>query len=84
MPIGPSGFMQAPGAEVFAVNREAVSKLRRWCPDCEVHMDADDRVCGMSHCDRRPRKRRMLVCSVCQQGYFNRTDFGAHECYSAY
>lgn len=64
--------------------REAESKLRRWCPDCEVHMDADDRMCGMGHCDRKPRKRRMLACSTCEQGYFNRKDFDGHECYSAY
>lgn len=30
------------------------------------------------------RLRRMLVCDVCEQGYFNRAAFDAHECHDAY
>jgi hypothetical protein len=74
---------------VSAVAREARSKLRRWCPVSLLHQDADDPWCGMYDCregrtNHRLRLRRMLVCSVCEQGYFKHSEFEAHECWSAY
>lgn len=72
--------------------RVANSTLRRWCPYAKTHQDVDDVECGHTYCvedgnaGHNLRKRRMLVCSVvdCEQGYFNREEFDAHECYSAY
>lgn len=69
--------------------RASVQSLRRWCPITKTHQDADDPVCGSSDClegkpSHRLRLRRMLVCSVCQQGYFNKAEFTEHECWSAY
>lgn len=69
--------------------REAKSELRRWCPYMKTHQDADDPVCGWLHSDynnrsHRLRRRRMVVCSQCGQGYFTRQEFDDHECYSAY
>lgn len=66
--------------------RKAVSELRRWCPESGLHQDADDAMCASDHnaWAHRLRLRRMLVCSVCEQGYFNRAAFDAHECHDAY
>jgi hypothetical protein len=71
--------------------RQAVSQLRRWCPYSETHCDAAWIDCPWDGCGpnelnrgHRLRLRRMLVCSVCQQGYFNQKEFNEHECYSAY
>ena len=64
--------------------RIAKSLLRRWCPEAETHQDADDPVCGWDHNHHRLRLRRMLVCGRCEQGYFTRGEFNAHECFSAY
>ena len=68
------------------IERHAMPMLRRWCPIAETHQDADDVWCGWDHDSERHRlrKRRMLVCSVCQQGYFNQQEFDEHECWSAY
>jgi hypothetical protein len=70
-------------------SRAAVSTLRRWCPVAETHQDADDPVCAWDGCletraTHRLRLRRMFVCARCQQGYFERKEFNAHECFSAY
>lgn len=53
------------------------------CYDCDECMEAGfrRRVSGYIH---RGRLRRMLVCSVCEQGYFKRGAFDAHECHDAY
>lgn len=69
--------------------RESASMLRRWCPIAGTHQEADWLECGWSQCyddgrDHRLRLRRMLICSECQQGYFNKKEFADHECYSAY
>lgn len=78
--------------------RKAVSELRRWCTHSETHMDVEDggscEACydcdecsAMRHSwqrEHRARIRRMLVCSVCEMGFFNRPAFEAHECHSAY
>lgn len=64
------------------------NELRRFCSIAETHQDADDIVCGMNDCTDKSghklRLRRMLVCSECEQGYFNKNDFAEHECFSAY
>lgn len=69
--------------------REARSELRRWCQEGGFHFDVDDVSCPGANCyahgnRHRGRVRRMLVCSVCEQGYFSRKEFDAHECHSAY
>lgn len=70
------------------VAREARSELRSWCPIGLTHQDEDDRECGWQHgildIGHRLRVRRMLVCSECEQAYFNQFDFDFHECDSAY
>ena len=66
--------------------RTAQLQLRRWCPIAETHQDLNDVWCGWNHDDptHKLRVRRMLICSDCQQGYFNKQEFVGHECYSAY
>lgn len=72
--------------------RTARSERRRWCPIGLTHQDEDDVTCGWTHewpeqvwpGPHRLRIRRMLVCSECDQGYFNKEEFDEHECYSAY
>ena len=64
--------------------READSMLRRWCPEEQTHQDAEDALCGWADHVHRLRLRRMLVCRVCQQGYFTRRAFLDHECHDAY
>jgi hypothetical protein len=70
------------------MEREPIKQLRRWCPVAGTHQDIDDPECGWMDCGDKPshtlRKRRMIVCSKCQQGYFKQADFDEHECYSAY
>lgn len=68
-----------------ATTRSAIYKRRRWCPSCETHQDEDMDVCGATDCETsRLRIRRMIVCSECEQGYFNIKEFNEHQCYSAY
>jgi len=75
-----------------AATRQASSQLRRWCPIAETHQDLDQVACGWDHAlpydgpfgSHNLRKRRMLICSVCQQGEFTQKEFDEHECYSAY
>lgn len=67
--------------------REAISQLRRWCPEAETHQDEDDPWCGWEHGDvvnHRLRVHRMLVCSECDMAFFTKGGFDEHECYSAY
>jgi hypothetical protein len=69
--------------------RIAKTELRRWCPIAGTHQDADDNKCGFDDCyEDKPthnlRLRKMLVCSECRQGYFDKKDFADHECWSAY
>lgn len=67
--------------------RTAILSIRRWCPEAGTHQDEDDPWCGWQHGDQpthRLRRRRMLVCSRCEQGYFTQHDFDRHECFSAY
>lgn len=79
-----------PANKHFVTLRKPIKMLRRWCPVAKTHQDADDPVCGRSDClgELRPthrlRKRRMFVCSKCEQGYFTLNSFKRHECYSAY
>jgi hypothetical protein len=64
--------------------RAPESQLRRWCPEAGTHQNEDDPICGWSDHHHRLRIRRMLVCVICDQGYFAREDYDCHECYSAY
>lgn len=71
--------------------RVAISQLRRWCPYNETHQDADWVDCPWADCGpnelstgHRCRLRRMLVCSICEQGYFTKAEFGEHECWASY
>ena len=66
--------------------REARSELRRWCDISHTHQDADDPICGWNMWGQphKLRLRRMLICSVCEMGFFKRADFESHECWSAY
>lgn len=68
-------------------------QLRRWCPIAGTHQDVEDVDCNWEHdigvygyvpWAHRLRKRRMIVCSECAQGYFNQEKFDEHGCYSAY
>jgi hypothetical protein len=61
-----------------------MSQLRRWCPEAETHQDADDPVCAWHDHSHRLRIRRMLLCPICEQAYFTRKGYDAHECFSAY
>lgn len=65
-------------------DRQALFQVRYWCPVEKTHQDDPD--CGWDHDGKshRLRKRRMAVCSVCEQGYFTRREFDKHECWSAY
>ena len=71
--------------------RVARSERRRWCPIGLTHQDEDDPDCGWEHewADFMPRShrlriRKMLVCSDCDQAYFEKENFDEHACYSAY
>ncbi|MDQ3748015.1 MAG: hypothetical protein M3367_03205 [Acidobacteriota bacterium] len=69
--------------------RIPIKTLRRYCSIAETHQDADDKACGMNNCletrsSHALRLRRMVVCSLCEQGYFAKTDFDCHECFSEY
>lgn len=73
------------------VERQAVSMLRRWCLIAKTHQDVDDLFCnwsdgivGNGHDTHRLRLRRIIVCNICQQGYFTKETFDEHECFSAY
>ena len=76
--------------EAIVPNDERVARneLRRWCPVAELHQDPDDPECFSLDCTdkwtHRLRLRRMLICSVCEQGYFSKQAFECHDCWSAY
>jgi hypothetical protein len=69
--------------------RTAKHELRRWCPIAGMHQPADEIECNSEDCyDNKSthnlRLRKMLVCSECEQGYFDGEDFSEHFCFSAY
>ena len=77
--------------ELSTIPRQAILQLRRWCPIGGHHQDVEDVECLAGDCTGKARgwahllrKRRMLICSVCQMGFFARIDFDEHECWSAY
>lgn len=73
-------------------DRDALYCIRRWCMECEHHVDEDELTCPISSCDANLRRRRMYVCrerllpddDKCEQGYFSRDAFLEHECGSVY
>lgn len=71
------------------VERRGDWQLRRWCPRNQTHQEAGNAICdwwndSSNHGSHRLRKRWMVICSECQQGYFTQEGFDEHECYSAY
>ncbi len=66
------------------LGRIAIPQLRHWCKVGEMHQDPE--VCTCEGCDpvHRLRLRRMLVCSVCEMGFFTKQGFETHECWDAY
>ena len=64
--------------------RQARSERRYWCPEGETHQDEfNGPSCAWVDHPHRLRIRRMLVCSECEQAYFNMEGFDEHECHSA-
>lgn len=71
----------------MASERKAESKLMRWCDAGGFFYDVDEWTCPGccdGENDHQGRVRRILQCSVCEQGYFNRAKFDVHECHDAY
>lgn len=65
--------------------RKAESELMRYCEEQGLLYDEAESSCPMCYeSPHRGRVRRVLVCSVCEQGYFNMSNFEAHECHDAY
>lgn len=69
----------------MASERKAESKLMRYCrhTGCiyDVKEDCPGPWCNAERGNHRGRVRRMLVCSECEQGFFSRDFFNAHECF---
>lgn len=68
------------------IERQAMSMLVRWCPVGQQWEDDADSPFPCSGCDpvHWLRRRRMLVCSVCNMAFFTKKGFQDHECLSAY
>lgn len=65
--------------------RKAESKLMRYCEEAGCIYDVDESSCpGCFGSFHQGKVRRVFQCSVCEQGYFKRADFEAHECHDAY
>lgn len=70
--------------------RRAESTLVRWCPVGETwepddHPDSSQpQACSGCNPVHYLRRRRMLICSVCQQACATQKGFNRHDCFDAY
>jgi hypothetical protein len=63
--------------------RKPIRTLKRFCPIGKTYQDIDDKNCGLIHGEIENhilRKRWMLICSICEWGFFDKEDFDNHEC----
>jgi len=71
-------------------------QIVRWCPvgkqwepdegrnpdqSCSVYVTHTCSGCQPSHLLRR---RKMLICSICQMAFLKQESFNSHECFDAY
>lgn len=70
--------------ETATVERSGTWQMRRWCPVGCMHQDAEDHQCNGCDPVHYLRLRRMLICSVCEMGFFKQAGFDEHECWDAY
>ena len=64
--------------------KKSANHLRRWCPIAKTHQDPAETECAHLDCgsgaNHRLRLRRMFICEICEQGFFDNKDFAKHKC----
>jgi len=59
-------------------NRTGECKLVGYCKDCLVWVEETRGPCPMMDCSNWVRKRRFIICSICQQSYITKDIFDTH------